>query len=87
MLGNLNRPATKTLIEPGEICRLTCKYATVQEAEIAQDICEELYRQQRNIYDTDRRFYELLLLSAIFTAGRLQGIREERHRRRTGKRA
>ena len=78
MLGN-PKNTVQILAEPSEIVALT-KHSTVQSMDAALDVWAEW---ERHGHKTGVVEYDLqLLLSAIYDAGRVQGIREERRRRR-----
>ena len=56
------------------------KYASIQEMEIAIDL-NDFYRTKRE-KDNDRLWDAMSLLSFIYGTGRIQGMREERARRK-----
>ena len=74
MIGN-----TPALVTPEEVVRLALSYATARDVWIALDIANE-WKKQASGKDGDFSLY--WLYAAIFEAGRIQGIREERNRRR-----
>ena len=70
----------KRLVDPLEIVELFDKHGT---AEAIADAAAIFYEwQEHGRKNTDRLFDSLCILGAIFEAGRIQGIREERSRRR-----
>ena len=74
------KKAHKRLVDPLEIVELFDRFGT---AEAIADAAAIFYEwQERGKKNTDRLFDRLCLLGAIFEAGRIQGIREERSRRR-----
>ncbi len=81
MLGN---PQAKTpaLFDAGEVCRLTMKHGSFQEIEIAVNIAAAFRDLYADRLERDPRYFSAVCISAIFNAGRLQGIREERLRRK-----
>lgn len=79
MIGNAKR-AFPELITPAEAVALSVKYGTAEAGARAIDIANEYQRQTEG--ERDRRFREYWTLAAIYDAGRMQGIREERARRK-----
>lgn len=79
MLGNPKKPVT-ILFDPEEAVTLCDMYSGSQSIRIAANVwkywMEAGCKVEDDVQDT------LLLLGTIFDAGRLQGIREERARRR-----
>lgn len=79
MLGNPKKPVT-ILFNPQEVVALSHKYSTTESMYAAFDVWAAWVRDGHKKREAD---WELrCMLSAIFDAGRLQGIREERARRR-----
>ena len=81
MLGNVyNQPEKR--IDEREIARISVEFDTVDSSYIGRRVfaaaIEALYdaSEPSNLYTFDRA------LGAVFTAGRIQGIREERAKRR-----
>lgn len=79
MIGNSKRTITP-LITPAEAVKLSLMFSTCQTAYIADDIKEEFMSQTSG--EMDGRFRLGWLLSTLYEAGRIQGIREERQRRK-----
>lgn len=79
MIGNSKRPPAE-LISPQEAVALALKFATTQSAYIAEDI-EREYMKQTSAEQSPRWRYGWLL-ATLYNAGRIQGIREERQRRK-----
>ena len=74
----------KRLVDPLEIVELFDRFGT---SEAIADGAAIFYEwQEHGKKSTDRLFDSLCLLGAVFEAGRIQGIREERRRRREGSR-
>ena len=69
----------KLLITPEEAIELSYNHATTKEFYIVQAIVEEWGKKYGNNY-SHRLFDFYRMLSAVFTAGRIQGKREERAR-------
>ena len=81
MLGNSRRsPTPPQLVTPEEAVELALKFGTAKAAYIAKDIADEYKR--RTAGEKDGIFRQLFMYAAIFEAGRLQGVREERYRRK-----
>ena len=81
MLGNCRRPFPERLIDARTAVYLCRKYATVESVYRADEVVGEyiLQHPEQNIMMTqDCRF----MLATIYDAGRLQGIREERRKRK-----
>jgi hypothetical protein len=67
------------LIAPAEAMELF-RYAGIQEMYIAKDL-HDFYRAQRG-RDSDSLWDMLSLLSFVYDTGRVQGVREERAKRK-----
>lgn len=68
------------LVDPVQIVELFDRFGT---SEAIADGAAIFYEwQEHGRKSTDRLFDSLCILGAIFEAGRIQGIREERSRRR-----
>ncbi len=69
------------LITPEEAVRIAGKACTASDADLAMKVCETWWSDPIHY----ERRYEItmqgLMLSAVYTAGRIQGIREERSSR------
>lgn len=79
MMGNLSRSIPE-LITPAEAVSLTLSHATAQEFMIGHDIAVEYGKRAGKIKSEIDRYH--WLLATCYCAGRLQGIREERRRRK-----
>lgn len=85
MVGNCTKPQPALLVSAQEAVHLGKNYGTVDTLYIAQEIAEEYYKTLEAEEQTGLRdhYYEFIMLcSILFDAGRLQGIREERAKRR-----
>lgn len=75
----------RPLLKPEEAIILT-KYRTIIEWDLIEDVAAAYTKKKpvppSNASMDERRFYSMCFYQAIFTAGRIQGIREERARRR-----
>lgn len=80
MIGNLTRSIPE-LITPAEAVSLSLQYGTSQEALIVHDIAKEWDKRSETKlkHHIDRYYW---LLATCYSAGRIQGIREERSRRK-----
>lgn len=67
------------LIAPGEAMELF-RYAGIQEMQIAKDL-HDFYRAQEGIH-RDTLWDMMSLLSFVYDTGRVQGMREERAKRK-----
>ena len=79
MIGSL-KSCSPQLVTPEEAVKLSLKFSGVGTADIAMKIAEEYYRNTTDI--KDGLFKLGFLYSTLYEAGRLQGIREERRRRK-----
>ncbi len=79
MIGNSKRPPAE-LISPQEAVDLALKFSTTQSAFIAEDIEREYMKQTEG--EKSPRWRYGWLLATLYNAGRIQGIREERQRRK-----
>lgn len=79
MIGNNKCPHAE-LISPQEAVALALKFSTVQSAYIAEDIEREYMKQTEG--EKSPRWRYGWLLATLYNAGRIQGIREERQRRK-----
>jgi len=78
MLGNPKKPVT-ILIDPQEVVTLANRYSTTQSMDTAADVWRAFFRSRPK---SDPNEWDLLAaIAAIYDAGRVQGIREERRRR------
>lgn len=72
------------LVNAKEALALT-EYRTIEDFELIESIAKEYARQTPRPTKTtpgEIKWYSLCLYQTLFNAGRLQGIREERARRR-----
>lgn len=84
MIEKGTQPLLITSEEAVEICR---KASTVESIYRAQDI-ESAYREHISVWEeTDITWLRLCTLAAIYDAGRIQGIREERLKKKNRKQA
>ena len=83
MIGN---GKAQLLISPQEAITIARKFGTVDTIDIALELCKEWNSQtSTDIWTGHRDFSFMCMLSAIFDAGRIQGIREERQKASTHK--
>lgn len=82
MLGNPKKPDPPIMVSAEEVCRLETKFGTVQEIEFCVEVLRHWQENYSDWHDEDPRYGMMVRTAALFTAGRLQGIREERARRR-----
>ena len=77
------------LVTAEEAVAISNKAGTVEECFIAVEIAEEWWRQMPPIMreSHDVLFIRSTLYATLWTAGRLQGIREERAKRKEAKTA
>lgn len=76
MVGN---GKAQLLISPQEAITIARKYGTVDTIDIALELYKEWNSQtSTDIWTGHRDFSFMCMLSTIFDAGRIQGIREER---------
>ena len=68
--------AEPVLIDPASTVKIAMKESTLQSLEVAMKLVTEYRRQD---LDQDG---EILLWAVLFEAGRLQGIREERAKKK-----
>lgn len=75
----IGKKRMRLLIEPQEVIATARKYGTVDTVDIAVQLRDEWNRQTNTaIWNREMDFNKLCMLAAIFDAGRMQGIREER---------
>ena len=79
MVGSLKSNPPQ-LVTPEEAVKLSLAFSGVDTAAIAMEIAKEYYRCTPDI--KDGLFKLGFLYSTLYEAGRLQGIREERRRRK-----
>lgn len=68
-------------LTPQEAVRLD-NFRTIADLHIIKPIQDEFYRQNKKYYHTDHIFFCSALLMTIWNAGRIEGIRAERKRRK-----
>jgi len=73
--------AENLLITPQEAVKLAEKNGTITELYLVNEIMEE-YRATAKNQSTDPFFNQLQLAGVLFSAGRVQGVREERAKRK-----
>ena len=73
---------TQILVTPQEAVKLS-NILTLDIHHIVNDIAVEFQNaQSAEDMEKDPRFYSLWLMSAVWNAGRVQGIREERRKKK-----
>ena len=82
MLGNPKRPIPPIMVSIKEVCELESVHGTMQEIEVCRDIIAYWKEHYSQKHADDPLFNQMLCASTLFTAGRLQGMREERMRRK-----
>ncbi len=81
MLGDV-RAVTKPLIAPEEILRLHGKI-TVDTCDLCYDIVSATKKYCDRVYGSDDHAWKMAIVyTVLFEAGRIQGKREERKRRK-----
>lgn len=76
----ISKKESPQLITTEEAVTLCIKFATLDDVYTAEDI---YLAYMDKVKDTrDERYVEMCTLAAIYSAGRIQGIREERAKRR-----
>jgi len=71
---------SKTLFTPAEVSRLTHSFGEIDDGYTASDVYNYYFQEH---YDgRDRKWHSFCALAAVYNAGRLQGVREERQRRK-----
>lgn len=71
------------LITPQEAIDLSSKYGTVESIDRAHSIAEAVKEREDAVcFGKDPRWIYLIALGTIYDAGRIQGIREERLKRK-----
>jgi len=76
----IQRITPPELITPQEAAALSDKFGTTDDIYRADDIYNEFMKMKDS--ESDNRWKFLRAIAAIYTAGRIQGIREERSRRK-----
>ena len=66
------------LITAQEAVRIAKKACTVSDTNVALDVCREWWSDPNNYKRRNEFFVQAFMLSAVYAAGRIQGIREER---------
>lgn len=67
-----------TLIDPEEIVELCLSYATIDTGNVAAELVEHYNRKS----PYTGRYRTFCLLATLYEAGRIQGMREERAKRK-----
>ena len=80
MLGNCARPFPEKMVNPKSFVALYAHEATCESIYRAEEIQNEWQRQ--GWLTGDRRYDYMSMIGAIYEAGRLQGIREERRKKK-----
>lgn len=80
MVGNMTRTPPQ-LVSPEEAVKLSLLYACTESGDRAIAIADEYMRQTAE-ENTGYRFKTYFLYATLYEAGRVQGIREERQRRK-----
>lgn len=76
----ISKKESPQLITTEEAVTLCIKFATLDDIDTAEDI---YLAYMDKVKDTrDKRYAEMCVLAAIYSAGRIQGIREERAKRK-----
>lgn len=76
----ISKKESPQLITTEEAVTLCAKFATLDDIYTAEDIYLAYIDK---VKDTrDERYAEMCVLAAVYSAGRIQGIREERAKRR-----
>lgn len=81
MLINYKRPTPGRLVDPEAFVSLYKHRATCEATYRAKEIQDAWFRLERG--EPDRTWVYMSMIGAIYEAGRLQGIREERRKKRT----
>ena len=68
-------------VTPIEAAKINAEYRPTCDMEIAKDIYDEAWKHCKSTSET---WNFLQVLAAIWNGGRMQGIREERHKKRKG---
>lgn len=76
----IQRTTPPELIAPQEAAALSAKFGTTNDIYRANDIYKEFMKLKDSESDNCWKF--LRAIAAIYTAGRIQGIREERRKKR-----
>ena len=76
----IQRTTPPELITPQEAAALSDKFGTTDDIYRADDIYKEFMKLKGS--ESDNRLKILCAIAAIYTAGRIQGIREERRKKR-----
>lgn len=76
----IQRTTPPELITPQEAAALSNKFGAADDIYRADDIYNEFMKLKSS--ESDNRWKFLCAIAAIYTAGRIQGIREERSRRK-----
>lgn len=80
MIGDLTATVPQLVTAP-EMLKLY-RHMSFENYDLVKQIMEAIYKKERETGDTDTLFIRATMYCALFEAGRLQGIREERKRRK-----
>ena len=78
----IEKKHTKELITPEEIVSITGRAGTIDSINRARDIEQAFLELNKGSDCSGNKWTYYCLLSAIYDGGRIQGIREERARKR-----
>lgn len=82
MIGNFAKPFPARMVDPKNFVALYQRIATCESMYRAEEVANEWKVQIRSVPVDDPRFDYMSMLGAIYEAGRVQGIREERRRKK-----
>ena len=82
MLGNCAKPFPARMVNPKNFVELYKRIATCESLYRAEEIMDEWRIQKRSAPVNDPVFDYMSMLGAIYEAGRVQGIREERSKKK-----
>ena len=71
------------LVKPAEVIKISMWHRTSADSRIALEIAEAFDKEYIGFLKESSRFYRMCLFTAIWNGGRIQGIREERQRRKS----
>ena len=66
--------------------KITCRYTSISDAEYARKIYSSVFHQKFMSEGREYDWAHFCAVATVYQAGRINGIREERERRHTGKR-
>lgn len=76
-----------TRIPPEEAGKIVFKNIGIQEARYAFELYQQVFVEKQSLDNCDGIWNTVRAISAVYSAGKINGIRAERERRRTGKKA